>query len=192
MPGKQTKTSSYAPGKNLLSVHLVGALICVLIAGSSLYFAGNSLNKRRGLFFSARHELESSRALLNESVAQRTSLVSRVESLEQDMSEQIDLVSVKLLNARNAEIVEIAESVNIRVDSLQPGERIVDQRVPVQPLSFAGEANADDVYSFLGLMGERMPDIHFQMIDLRNSATDSSSVHIMVQMYWFVDPADAS
>ncbi len=191
MPGKQGKSSGRTSGQKLLTVHLVGSLICVLIAGSSIYFAGSSLSKRRGLFFSARHELENTRSLLNDSVAQRTSLTSRVESLEEDMSEQIDLVSVKLLNARNAEIVEIAESVNIRVDSLQPGDRIVDQRVPVQPLSFMGEANADDVFAFLGLMGKHMPDIHFQMIDLRNSTTESSSVHIMMQMYWFIDPADA-
>jgi len=185
MPGNQPS------GKHLLKVHFVGGLICVLIAGASMYFAGSSISKRRGLFFSARHELANVKSQLNESVKQRTSLAGRVQVLEQESATKLELVSVKQLNARTAEIVSLAELLDIRIDSLQPEERILDKRVPVQPLVFKGASDADDVFAFLGLMSEQMPDIHIHSIDILSSSIDSSTVQIEMQMYWFVDPADA-
>ncbi len=185
MPGNQSS------GNRLLGIHFVGGLICVLIAGSSIYFAGSSISKRRGLFFSARHELANAKSQLNESIKQRTSLAGRVQVLEQESATKLELVSVKELNAKTAAIVGLAESLGIRIDSLQPEERILDKRVPVQPLRFKGLSDADDVFAFLGLMSERMPDIHIHSIDILSSTMESSEVQIEMQMYWFVDPADA-
>ena len=178
-------------GKHLLKIHLVGGLVCLTIGGSAVYFAGNSISKRRGLFLSARHELASTKSLLNESIKQRSSLASRVQLYENDAQNQLELVSIKMLNARTAEIVELAEAVNIEIDSLQPRDRILDQRVPVQPLDFIGSANADEVFAFLEQMNENMSDIHIQTIDLQSDSIDSSRVQIHMQLYWFIDPADA-
>lgn len=182
---------NHVKSNHLLKVHLVGGLICALIAGSSIYFAGSSISKRRGLFFSARQELASTKSQLNDSIKQRTSLAARVQVLEKESDTQIDLISVRQLNARTAEIVKLAESLEIRIDSLQPGDRILDKKVPVQPLEFMGSSNADDVFAFLGLLGDRMPDIHIHSIDILSEANDSSSVQIQIQMYWFIDPASA-
>lgn len=175
----------------LIKIHLIGGIICLAIAGSSVYFAGDSISKRRGVFLSARHELATTKSQLNESISQRAALASEVRILEERVEEQIELVSVKLLNARTAEIVSLAESVNIKIDSLQPRERIMDKRVPVQPLGIVGNANAEDVSKFLGRMSEQMPDIHIQSIDLNSEAVDSSRVRIDMLLYWFIDPADA-
>jgi len=176
---------------HLIKVHIIGGLVCDLIAGSSIYFAGNSISKRRGLFFSARQELASTKSQLNESMQQRTTLTGRVRVLEKESASHIELISVRQLNAQTAEIVAMAESLNIRIDSLQPGELITDKKVPVQPLDFVGKANADDIFAFLGLMRDNMPDIHIQAIDILSESNDSSEVKMQIQMYWFVDPADA-
>jgi len=176
-------------GGNLFKVHAIGGLSCLLIIAGSVYFAGSSISKRRGLFFSARQELANTKGQLNEAIGQRTALAARVDVLERESSEQIELVSVKKLNARTAAIVEIAESTKLSIDSLQPRERITDKRVPVQPLEFSGNANAENVFAFLGLMRDRMPDIHIQSIDILSESTESSMVHIDMEMYWFIDPA---
>ncbi len=184
-------TSNGISGKHLLKIHFVGGLICLLIAGSSIYFAGNSIAKRRGLFFTARHELANIKLQLNETVKQRTSLSRQVQMLEQESAAQLELVSVRQLNARTVKIVSLAESLQIRVDSLQPEDRILDKRVPVQPLRFKGVSNAEDIFAFLGLMSDQMPDIHIHSIDILSTSMDSSAVQVEMQMYWFVDPADA-
>ncbi len=177
--------------KHLLKIHIAGGLICLIIAGSSIYFAGNSIAKRRGVFLSAHHELANVKLQLNESIKQRTSLARQVRVLEQVSATQLELVPVRQLNARTVEIVSLAESLHIRVDSLQPDDRILDKRVPVQPFWFKGSCNADDIFTFLGLMSDQMPDIHIHSIDILSTSVDSSAVQVEMQMYWFVDPADA-
>jgi hypothetical protein len=183
MPGNHSQFNM------LLKVHLLGGMTCVLIAGSAVYFAGQSISNRRGLFLSARHELERTRAELNDTINQRASLMMRVQTLEQLTADQPELTSVKMLNTRTADIVAIAESVDMLVDSLQPLDRITDKRVPVQPLEFRGTANAENVFAFLGLLGERMPDIHVQSIDLIKDSIDTSDVRVVCMLYWFNDPA---
>jgi len=175
-----------------LQVHLVGGLVCALIAGASIYFAGAAISKRRGVFLSARHELASKKSLLNESASQRATLAGQIRKIEQQSDHQIKLYPARQLNARTAEIVLLAESVNIQIDSLQPSERIDDARVPVQPLMLAGNSNADDVFAFIELLGERMPDIHIQGIDILNGSIETPEVHINMELYWFVDPASQS
>ena len=176
---------------DLMKVHFVGGLLCVLIIGGSVYFAGSSISKRRGLFFSARQELASTKGKLNEAISQRSMLAARVEVLERETSEQIELVSVKELNARTAEIVALAESINLSIDTLQPRERMTDKRVPVQPLEFSGMADARNLFEFLGLLRDQMPDIHIQSIDIMSDSMETSKVHLDMEMYWFIDPASA-
>jgi len=179
------------PAGDLIKVHFVGGLVCALIIGGSIYFAGSSISKRRGLFFSARQELASTKGQLNEAVSQRSMLAARVGVLERESSSQIELVSVKKLNGRTAEIVALAESMSLSIDTLQPSERITDKRVPVQPLEFSGMADAGDVFEFLGLLRDQMPDIHIQSIDIMSDSIESSKVHLEMEMYWFIDPASA-
>lgn len=175
----------------LLKIHGIGGGLCVLIAGCAIFFAGSSITKRRGLFLSARQELASTKTQLNEAVRQRGVLASRVQRLEQLTREDLDLVSVRRLNARTADIVALAERADVTIDSLQPQERILDARVPVQPLDLVGSAGADSVVAFLGALGEEMPDIHVQMVMLTSGSFESSVVDLRLQLFWFVDPADA-
>jgi len=182
--------SNQGTTKHLFKIHLAGGLVCVLIAGSSVYFAGSSISKRRGLFFTARQELSNAKAQLNESAKQRTTLASRVQVLEQESANLFDLVPIKQLNERTAQIVALAEQVEIRVDSLQPLDRITDKRVPVEPLELIASADADNVFGFLRSLHDRMPDIHIQTIDLLSDSIESPIVQIRMLMYWFTDPAD--
>lgn len=175
----------------LIKIHLAGALMCLLIAGASVFFAGNAVSQRRGVFLNARHELASTKSLLSDSASERASLSALVQTLELQKRDQVQLVSVRLLNARTGAIVKLAESVGISIESLQPEERVADQRVPVQPMRFIGSADADDLFAFLGLMSEQMPDIHIQSIDLISGSMESSDVEVDLLMYWFIDPADA-
>ncbi|CAN0595062.1 unnamed protein product, partial [Laminaria digitata] len=141
-----------APKTNttFLKVHLIGGGLCLAIAAGSIWFAADSVANRRGLFLSARHELTTAKEELSEVVATRSSLVSQVQHLEKITSEQLDLTSVKALNARSAQIAAHAEATSISLDSLQPLELIrSDARVPVQPLELVGESLADDFASFL-------------------------------------------
>ncbi|MBL4699397.1 MAG: hypothetical protein JKX70_11255 [Phycisphaerales bacterium] len=176
-------------GRHLLKVHLVGGLACAIIAGASIYFAMNSVSKRHGLFLSARHELANTKSILNASIEEHSRLTSQIKILEAQTANQVQLVSIKMLNSRTAEIVALAETVGIRIDSLQPGEKISDKRVPVQPLDFIGTAQADDVFAFLGLLGDQMPDIHIHAFEMVNDSPDTINVQVNMQMYWFVDPA---
>lgn len=173
----------------LMKVHMTGALICVLIAGGSIWFAADSISKRRGLFLSARHELTTTKQRLNETVSHRTTLAKRVQEIEIKTSQQLDLVSVKQLNARSEDIARLCESWEVSIDSLQPLEMITEARVPVQPLELIGTAEADAVTGLLGLLGEQMPDMHIQVIELSSTSLGSDRVHLHLIMYWFVDPA---
>ena len=181
--------SQSSTGKHLFKVHLIGGLLCVVIAASSIYFAMSSVSKRHGLFLSARHELANTKSILNASIQEHSGLTNRIKMLKEQTALQVRLVSIGQLNSRTAEIVALAETVGIRIDSLQPGEKISDKRVPVQPLDFVGTAQADDVFAFLGLLSDQMPDIHIHTFELVNDSPDSSIVQVNMQMYWFVDPA---
>jgi len=182
-------TDNQPPKSSQIQVHLVGGLVCALIAGASIYFAGTAISKRRGVFLNARHELASKKSMLNDSASQRATLAGRIRSIEKQSSHQIELFSAKELNSRTAEIVKLAESVEIQIDSLQPNNRIDDARVPVQPLILTGNSTADQVFAFIELIGDRMPDIHIQGIDIVNGALETPEVHISMELYWFVDPA---
>jgi hypothetical protein len=175
-----------------LKIHVIGAIICLAIAGGSIWFAADSISNRRGLFLSARHELTTVRSELDQAVDKRTSLASRVRMLEELTSDALELSSVKLLNKRTAEISRLAESVGISVDTLMPGEMIKDARVPVQPLELVGTADAGDVSVLLDELSVQMPDMHIQLIDIRTESFDSAQVRIQFSLYWFVDPADKS
>lgn len=174
----------------LVKVHLVGAAVCVLIAGGAIWFAADSVAKRRGLFLSARHELTNTKHRLNDTVTKRSALAARVQHLERLTSQQLDLVSVKRLNARSQSIARLAESLNISIDSLQLLEMITDARVPVQPLELKGSAHADSVSDLLGKLDEQMPDMHIQAIEIDSKTLGSDRVVLHLLMYWFVDPAD--
>lgn len=174
---------------SLARIHAVGALVCALIAAGSIGFAAHSVSKRRGLFLSARHQLTTVKGELNESIAQRSSLATRVQRLQRQTDQQLDLVTVKNINARSVEIARIAETNAISVDSLQPLAFISDSRVPVQPLELIGSADADSVTELLGQIANHMPDIHIQAIELASESIGSKQVRIRLLLYWFVDPA---
>ncbi|MFG0244460.1 MAG: hypothetical protein ACF8MF_00195 [Phycisphaerales bacterium JB052] len=176
----------------LLKVHATGAIACLLVAGGSVWFATHAVAKRRGLFLSARHELTTTKDRLNETVTTRTALATRVQRLERITSQDLDLVSVKQINARSADIVELAENAGLSVDSLQPLEMIADARVPVQPLELIGSADADDVAEMLEQLDARMPDTHIQSIELTSEVFGSQKVRVRMMMYWFVDPVEQS
>ena len=176
----------------LLKVHIIGAVVCASIAGSAIYFAAGSITKRRVIFVSARSEYANTKSQANKALSQRMAFTSQVQDLEKGTLNQLQLVSGKQLNTRTAEIVSLAESVNIRLDSLQPLDMITDKRVPVQPLELRGSSRADHAIEFLSLLSDQMPDIHVQTIDLVKDSVESSSVHITMQLYWFVNPADVS
>lgn len=172
-----------------IKVHVIGGLMCLLIAGSSVYFATSAVNKRRGVFLNSRHELANVKSMLMESTSQRVRLTSRVQVLKESTSRQVALVPVSKLNSRTAKIVGLAESVGVDIDSLQPEARITDKRVPVQPMMLIGNADADDLFSLLNILGDQMPDIHIQLIEIESISPESSLVHIQMRMYWFIDPA---
>ncbi len=185
--------SSKKPSDNsMIRVHIVGASVCLLIAGGAVWFAADSISRRRGLFLSARHELTSVREELNQSVSKRTSLSSRVSELKDATSKSLKLESSKRLNQRTADISRLAESEQISIDTLQPQEMIRDARVPVQPLELEGFARADDVSAFLAHLGARMPDMHIEQIELTSESLGSDRVRLRLLLYWFVDPAGES
>lgn len=186
MADKQSSRPSF------LRVHIVGGLICAAIAGSALYFAAGSISKRRVIFVSARTEYAQTKTQANNAMKQRMALSTQVQDLEKETMHRLQLVSGKQLNTRTAEIVSLAESVNIRLDSLQPLNMITDKRVPVQPLELRGISRADEAVEFLALLSSNMPDIHVQTINLVKESLDSSLVQITMELYWFTNPADVS
>jgi hypothetical protein len=99
---------------------------------------------------------------------------------------------VKRLNKRTQELSRIAEAVGVEVDTLQPGEMILDSRVPVQPLELVGSAIASDVSRLLDQLDAQMPDMHIQAIDMASEALGSTRVRLRVSLYWFVDPTGES
>jgi hypothetical protein len=181
-----------APNSSLIGVHIVGASVCILITAGSAWFAADSVARRRGLFLSARHELTSVRAELDETASQRTTLTTKVRSLEDATRDSLSLSPSKSLNLRNAEITRLAERTGVSIDSLQPQDMIRDAKVPVQPLELTGTADADDAAVFLQELGEAMPDIHVQLIEMSSVALGSDRVRLRLTLYWFVDPAGES
>ena len=178
--------------KHLFKIHAAGVAVCALIAGASVYFASKSISNQRGHYFNAQHMLAAAKGDLNEAVTQRMRLTTQVQHLQAQTADDLKLVSIKELNSRTAQIVELAESVGVRVDSLQPRDLITDKQVPVEPLEMKAQAQAADLFVLLGLMNEQMADIHIQSIDILNNSADSSEVLISMTLYWFVSPADES
>lgn len=178
--------------KSLLGIHIAGASICLLIVSGSAWFAADSVARRRGLFLSSRHELTSVRAELDETVGQRTKLAGRMRTLSEETKDSLELSPARSLNTRSAAITQLAERTQVVIDSLQPGNMIRDAKVPVQPLDLVGSASADQAAAFLEQLGERMPDIHVQLIELTSAALGSDRVRIRLTLYWFVDPAGES
>ena len=174
----------------LMKIHAMGVASCALIAFGSIWFAADSVSKRRGLFLSARHELTTAKSELNSVVAARSTLFTQVQSLEKATADQLKLVSVRQVNARSAEIVGYAEQAGVSVDSLQPLEMILDARVPVQPLEFSATAQADQAADLLNKLDQAMPDIHIQTIQMISENLGTDKVRIRMLMYWFIDPAD--
>ena len=178
--------------QSLLGVHIAGASICLLITAGSVWFAADSVARRRGLFLSSRHELTSVRAELDETVGQRTKLASQMRTLSEATRDSLELSPSRSLNTRSAAMTQLAEQTEISIDSLQPGDMIRDAKVPVQPLELIGSASADQTADFLTQLGERMPDIHVQHIELTSVSLGSDRVRIRLTLYWFVDPAGES
>jgi|GEM_PF-4274338 len=173
-----------------MKIHVLGSAACLVIACSAIYFASKSISNQRGHYFNAQHLLATAKSELNESVTRRVQLTTRVQQLKKQTEGQLDLVPIKMLNSRTAEIVSLAESVGVRVDSLQPLEKITDKQVPVQPLEIRAKSSASELYILLEELNDKMPDIHIQSIDIINSSTEISEVQITILLYWFVSPAD--
>lgn len=176
----------------LLKIHIIGGIICLSIIGGAVWFASDSIAKRRGLFLSARHELSTVRSDLDGAVSSRTSLATRVQQLDELTRDALELSPVKRLNKRTEELSRLCESVQVAVDTLQPGEMILDSRVPVQPLELSGSAAASDVTLLLEKFDEQMPDMHIQSIDMTSESLGSSRVRLRMSLYWFVDPTSGS
>ena len=176
----------------VLKIHITGIIACAAIAGTAIWFASDSISKRRGLFLSARHELSTVRSELDQAVTARTALASRVNTLEDSTRDALQLSSVKRLNKRTEELSRLFETVGVAVDTLQPGEMVLDSRVPVQPLELVGSAHAEDVTRLLQGLHDQMPDMHIQSIDLTSEALGSARVRIRMSLCWFVDPTDES
>ncbi|MDF1808467.1 MAG: hypothetical protein P1U42_02095 [Phycisphaerales bacterium] len=185
-----SKSSQPSIHKHLLKIHVLGSVACLLIACSAIYFASKSIANQRGHYFNAQHLLANAKSDLNESLTQRMLLTTRVQHLKKEVESQLDLVPVRMLNSRTAQIVELAESVGVRIDSLQPLEKITNNQVPVQPLEIRAKSSASELYKLLGEMNELMPDIHIQSIDILNVSKEISDVQITILLYWFVSPAD--
>lgn len=176
----------------IVKIHIVGGLLCAAIASTAVVFAYKSIENRRGLFLSTRHELTTIRADLDRAVAKRTSLALRVNTLEDSTRDEMNLSSVKRLNQRTAEISSIAESVGVSIDTLHPDAMIEDKRVPVQPLDLVGTANASNVSVLLDRIDAEMQDMHIQSIDMTSESLGSQRVRLRIRLFWFVDPADNS
>lgn len=176
----------------VMRIHVVGAVLCIAIVGSAIWFASDSIAKRRGLFLSARHELTTVRSDLDQAVISRTTLANRVNALEDATRDSLELSPVKRLNKRTQELSRIAEAVGVEVDTLQPGEMIIDSRVPVQPLELVGSAIASDVARLLDQLDSKMPDMHIQSIDMASESLGGTRVRLRISLYWFVDPTDKS
>lgn len=176
----------------LIKIHLIGGLICLGVIAGAVWFATDSISKRRGLFLSARHELSTVRSDLDNAVKSRTLLASRAQKLEDATRDSLELISVRHLNRRTEELSRLCESVRVAVDTLQPEEMITDSRVPVQPLELAGSAAASDVNLLLERFDTEMPDIHIQSIEMMSESLGSSRVRLRMSLYWFVDPTSGS
>lgn len=176
----------------IVKIHVAGGILCAAIASAAVVFAYQSIENRRGLFLSARHELTTIRADLDQAVAKRTSLALRVNTLEDSTRDEMHLSTVKRLNQRTAEISNIAETVGVSIDTLQPDSLIEDRRVPVQPLDLEGSAKASNVSVLLDRFDQEMPDMHIQEIEITSESLGSQRVRLRLRLYWFVDPADNS
>ena len=175
-----------------MRIHIIGGILCVAIAGTAIWFASDSIAKRRGLFLSSRHELTTVRADLDQAVNSRTALANRVNALEDATRDSLELSPVQRLNKRTQELSRLSETVGIEVDTLQPGKMILDSRVPVQPLELEGSAVASDVSRLLDQLDKQMPDMHIQAINMTSEALGSTRVRLQISLYWFVDPTDES
>lgn len=176
----------------LIKIHAIGGAFCLAIAGGSVWFAADSISNRRGLFLSARHELSAVRTELDQAVSQRGSLAARVNNLEEATRDALELSSIHRLNQRTAELSRLAESVDVSVDTLQPGEMVLEARVPVQPLELVGTAGASSVSDLLDELNQQMPDMHIQSIEMTSEALGSDRVRLRLTLYWFVDPTGES
>lgn len=171
----------------LIQIHVAGVAICLLIIVGAIVFAGQSIQKRRGIFINARQELATVQALQHQSMNDRARMTSQVKESLARSAAFIPLEPVTMMNQRMVRIVELAESEGIQVDALQNQPLLTEGLVQVQPFVLTGFADADAAYMFLRELEQSMNDVHIQSIDLSGVSTENSRVHIQVLMYWFVE-----
>ena len=172
----------------LMPIHLAGSAVCLAITVGAFVFAGQSIQKRRGIFLNARQELATVQELQHQSTNDRTQLATMVQESIARSADFITLDPLSTMNRRMVNIVEMAESSGIQVDALQHQDLISVAEVQVQPFVLVGTADADSAYQFIKELANAMADVHVQRIDLSGVSNETSTVRVEVMMYWFVEP----
>lgn len=172
----------------LMPIHFLGSAICMAIIVGAFVFAGQSIQKRRGIFLNARQELATVQELQHQSTNERSQLAMMVQESIARSAGFITLDPLSTMNRRMVNIVEIAESSGIQVDALQHQDQLSVAEVQVQPFVLVGSANANAAYQFIKELANAMADVHVQRIDLSGVSNENSTVRVEVMMYWFVEP----
>lgn len=178
-------------GPSLLTIHAVGAgvMLAALAAGYFLVAApllsqtaqrdhlealinadGNTVQRLRAEAATLRAELDAGRARIEES--------------------GVELVGQSGRNTRMAELTELANRCQLRLDSLQPGQPAPDEMFLTTPFLMRGVGGYDKVAVFLHELVQQFPDVGARSFRLESTSQwESRLAAFTFDLVWYADPA---
>ncbi|MFI4896615.1 MAG: type 4a pilus biogenesis protein PilO [Phycisphaerales bacterium JB059] len=181
-------------GPSMLTIHAVGAGVAFAALAAGYFLVAAPLLSQTA----QRDQLE---ALINADGNSVQRLQAEAAALRAELDDGrtrieksgVELVGQSGRNARMAELTELANACELRLDSLQPGTPTPDDMFLTTPFLMRGAGRYDQVAVFLHELVERFPDVGARSFRLESTAEGSSRLAAFTfDLVWYADPADAA
>ncbi len=143
------------------------------------------------------HAAVARNATQSELADQRT-LAAQIEDVRKQLKQEVALVQkvreaswvhlepVKLLNARMAQIVELASTNNLIIDGSSSKGAEPDEQFQMIPITVSGTGSYPDCAAFLHELHERLHDVRVTAFEL--SGNPSSPAQFQFDLVWYAAP----
>ncbi len=131
-------------------------------------------------------------------LADQRTLAAQIQDVRKQLKQEIELVQqareaswvhlepVKLLNARMAQIVDVAAAQNLVIDESWSREAESGEQFQMIPINVSGTGSYSDCAAFLHELHERLHDVRVTAFDL--SGNPSSPAQFQFDLVWYAAP----
>jgi Tfp pilus assembly protein PilO len=172
---------------SLRSIDIAGIVLCGALALALFFLLVQPLMNRYNEFVIQRAELETRKESAVTSTAALKTAQFRLSTLQQQLADvPIHLQPARLVNARVAELTDLATKSALRVEDLAPGKIISASRFETVPIHFAGSGTYRTCTLFLRRLRQTYPDIGVASFKLQGSPdSPDSAARFTFELEWF-------